>query len=57
MIPLFMPEGVNFDSLLRALIGVTLWQSAYMAEVMRGGLQAIDKGQYEGADAIGLSYW
>ena len=57
MIPLFMPEGVNFDSLLRALIGVTLWQSAYMAEVIRGGLQAIDKGQYEGADAIGLSYW
>ena len=57
MIPLFMPEGVNFDSLLRALIGVTLWQSAYMAEVIRGGLQAIDKGQYEGADAVGLSYW
>ena len=57
MIPLFMPEGVNFDSLLRALIGVTLWQSAYMAEVIRGGLQAIDNGQYEGADAVGLSYW
>ena len=57
MIPLFMPEGVNFDSLLRALIGVTLWQSAYMAEVIRGGLQAIDKGQYEAADAMGLSYW
>jgi general L-amino acid transport system permease protein len=57
MIPLFMPEGVNFDSLLRALIGVTLWQSAYMAEVIRGGLQAIDQGQYEGADAVGLSYW
>ena len=38
MIPLFMPEGVNFDSLLRALIGVTLWQSAYMAEVIRGGV-------------------
>ena len=57
MIPLFMPEGVNFDSLLRALIGVTLWQSAYMAEVIRGGLQAIDKGQYEAADAMGLTYW
>ena len=57
MIPLFMPEGVNFDSLLRALIGVTLWQSAYMAEVIRGGLQAIDKGQYEAADAMGLTFW
>ena len=57
MIPLFMPEGVNFDSLLRALIGVTLWQSAYMAEVIRGGLQAIDKGQYEAADSMGLTYW
>ena len=53
MIPLFMPEGVNFDSLLRALIGVTLWQSAYMAEVIRGGLQAIDKGQYEAATRWG----
>ena len=57
MIPLFMPDGVNFDSLLRALIGVTLWQSAYMAEVIRGGLQAIDKGQYEAADSMGLTYW
>lgn len=57
MLPLFMPEGVNFDALLRALIGVTLFSAAYMAEVVRGGLQAIDKGQYEGADAVGLSYW
>ncbi|WP_443645367.1 amino acid ABC transporter permease [Candidatus Ponderosibacter sp. Uisw_141_02] len=57
MLPLFMPEGVNFDMLLRALIGVTLFSAAYMAEVVRGGLQAIDKGQYEGADAVGLSYW
>jgi len=57
MLPLFMPEGVNFDMLLRALIGVTLFSAAYMAEVVRGGLQAIDKGQYEGASAVGLSYW
>ena len=57
MLPLFMPEGVNFDMLLRALIGVTLFSAAYMAEVVRGGLQAIDMGQYEGADAVGLSYW
>ncbi|MGC6484924.1 MAG: amino acid ABC transporter permease [Candidatus Puniceispirillales bacterium] len=57
MLPLFMPEGVNFNNLLRALVGVMLFSAAYMAEVVRGGLQAIDKGQFEGADAIGLSYW
>lgn len=57
MLPLFLPEGVNFDKLLRALIGITLFQSAYIAEVVRGGLQAIPKGQYEAADALGLSYW
>ncbi len=57
MLPLFLPEGVTFDKLLRALIGITLFQSAYMAEVVRGGLQAIPKGQYEAADALGLSYW
>lgn len=57
MLPLFLPEGVNFDKLLRALIGIVLFQSAYMAEVIRGGLQAIPKGQYEAADALGLSYW
>ena len=57
MLPLFLPPGVNFDKLLRALIGVALFASAYMAEVIRGGLQAIPKGQYEGADALGLGYW
>ncbi|MFD2207449.1 amino acid ABC transporter permease [Kiloniella antarctica] len=57
MLPLFLPDGVNFDKLLRALIGVALFSSAYMAEVIRGGLQAIPKGQFEGADAMGLSYW
>ena len=57
MLPLFLPEGVNFDNLLRALIGVMLFSAAYMAEVIRGGLQAIDKGQFEGAQAMGLSYW
>jgi general L-amino acid transport system permease protein len=56
MLPLFLPTGVNFDKLLRALIGVALFSSAYMAEVVRGGLQAIPKGQYEAAQAIGLSY-
>ena len=57
MLPLFLPEGVNFDNLLRALIGVMLFSAAYMAEVVRGGLQAMSKGQFEGADALGLSYW
>ena len=57
MLPLFLPEGVNFDKLLRALIGITLFQASYIAEVVRGGLQAIPKGQYEAADALGLSYW
>lgn len=56
MLPLFLPEGVTFDKLMRALIGITLFQSAYMAEVVRGGLQAIPKGQYEAADALGLNY-
>ena len=57
MLPLFLPEGVNFDKLLRALIGITLFQSAYMAEVVRGGLQAIPQGQFEAAESLGLGYW
>ena len=57
MLPLFLPEGTYFDKLLRAMIGIALFQSAYIAEVVRGGLQAIPKGQYEAAQALGLSYW
>ncbi|MEQ1938683.1 amino acid ABC transporter permease [Mesorhizobium sp. CN5-321] len=57
MLPLFVPPGMSFNKLLRALIGVALFASAYMAEVVRGGLQAIPKGQYEGADSLGLTYW
>lgn len=57
MLPLFLPAGVSFDKYLRALIGVSLFAAAYMAEVIRGGLQAIPKGQYEGADSLGLGYW
>ena len=57
LLPLFLPDGVTFDKLLRALIGVALFSAAYMAEVVRGGLQAIPKGQYEGAMAVGLSFW
>jgi general L-amino acid transport system permease protein len=57
MLPLFLPEGVSFDKLMRAMIGIALFSAAYMAEVVRGGLQAIPKGQYEGAMALGLNYW
>src|SRR5690606_13712704 len=51
MLPLFLPYGVNVDKLLRALIGVTLFAGAYMAEVVRGGLQGIPRGQYEAGTA------
>ena len=57
MLPLFFSEGMDFDKLLRAMIGIIMFQSAYMAEVVRGGLQAIPKGQYEAAEALGLSFW
>jgi general L-amino acid transport system permease protein len=57
MFPLFLPEGVTIDKLLRALVGLTLFTAAYLAEAIRGGLQAIPRGQYEAADAMGLGYW
>jgi general L-amino acid transport system permease protein len=56
MLPLFLPEGFSIDKLLRAQIAIILFAAAYLAEVVRGGLQAIPKGQYEGADSLGLSY-
>lgn len=57
ILPLFFPTEIDFDKLLRALIGITLFQSAYVAEVIRGGLLGVDKGQYEAADSLGLTYW
>lgn len=57
MLPLFVPQEYSPDRLLRPLIGVALFAAAYMAEVIRGGLQAIPKGQYEGAMSLGLGYW
>jgi general L-amino acid transport system permease protein len=57
MLPLFVPANWTPDRLLRPLIGVSLFASAYMAEVVRGGLQAMPNGQYEGAMALGLGYW
>lgn len=57
MFPLFMPQGVTIDVLVRVIVGITLFAAAYMAEIIRGGLQAIPKGQLEAADTLGLSYW
>lgn len=57
MFPLFMPDGVNIDKLLRAQIAFVLFAGAYLAEVVRGGLQAVPIGQHEAANALGLSYW
>ncbi len=57
MLPLFLPGGANIERLVRALIGVALFSGAYMAEVVRGGLAAVPKHQYESAAALGLGYW
>ena len=57
MFPLFVPEELTVDKLLRAQIGMILFFGAYAAEIVRGGLQAIPRGQYEAADALGLTYW
>ena len=57
MFPLFLPQGVEVNQLLRAQIGFLMFTAAYLAEVIRGGLQAIPRGQDEAANALGLSYW
>ncbi len=57
LLNIFMPPGTAFDIILRVLIMVTIFAAAYMAEVVRGGLAALPKGQYEGADSLGLNYW
>ena len=57
MIPLFLPAGMDINKLLRAQVGIILFTAAYVAEVIRGGLQAVPKGQFEAADAMGLGYW
>jgi len=57
MLPLFLPAGLTIDKLLRAQLALILFAAAYLAEVVRGGLQAIPQHQYEAAEALGLSYW
>lgn len=57
MFPLFLPEGISIDKLLRAQVALILFIAAYLAEVIRAGLQAVPRGQYEAAAALGLSYW
>lgn len=57
LLNIFMPPGTNFDIIMRVIIMATLFSAAYMAEVIRGGLAALPKGQYEGADSLGLNYW
>ncbi|WP_209598865.1 amino acid ABC transporter permease [Ruegeria sp. HKCCSP351] len=57
LLNLFLPPGTNFDIILRVMIMMTLFSAAYMAEVIRGGLAALPRGQYEGADSLGLNYW
>ena len=57
MFPLFLPPEISVDELVRAIVAVCLFAAAYMAEIVRGGLQALPKGQYEAAAAVGLNYW
>lgn len=55
--PLFLPQGLEFNKLLRVVVGMAIFFACYEAEVIRGGLQAISRGQYEAAEALGLGYW
>jgi general L-amino acid transport system permease protein len=57
MFPLFLPEGMTFSKLLRAQVAIVIFAAAYLSETIRGGLQAVDKGQIEAAESLGLGYW
>ena len=57
MFPMFLPEDFFIDKLVRAIIAISLFEAAYVAEVIRGGLQALPRGQYEAAKSLGMGYW
>jgi general L-amino acid transport system permease protein len=57
MMPMFLPDGVYMDKLVRVIIAITLFEAAYMAEVIRGGLQALPRGQYDAGKSLGMGYW
>ena len=57
MFPMFLPADTYVDKLFRCIIGITLFEAAYMAEVIRGGLQALPRGQYDAAKSLGMGYW
>ena len=57
MFPMFLPDGTYMDKLMRVVIAITLFEAAYMAEVIRGGLQALPRGQYDAAKSLGMGYW
>jgi len=57
MFPMFLPDGTYMDKLMRVIIAITLFEAAYMAEVVRGGLQALPRGQYDAAKSLGMGYW
>ena len=57
MFPMFLPDGTFLDKLIRVVIAITLFEAAYMAEVIRGGLQALPRGQYDAGKSLGMSYW
>ena len=57
MFPMFLPDGTYMDKLMRVIIAITLFEAAYMAEVVRGGLQALPRGQYDAAQSLGMGYW
>jgi len=57
MFPMFLPDGIYMDKLIRVIIAITLFEAAYVAEVIRGGLQALPRGQYDAAKSLGMGYW
>ena len=57
MFPMFLPDGTYVDKLIRVIVAITLFEAAYTAEVIRGGLQALPRGQYDAAKSLGMGYW